>query len=155
MPLSNETSLVCDHEARYMVMPKSILYIVGRPSHRLQNILMSLNLNVRVSYIVKCSCPSKAPMGSSKPALLPSSIPTVVPNRHRDDRQANKGEHNAEGDFDTLGEAARVAGECGVAGLAAGLLGGVRAGLQASEERVRGIVQNVHRGKREHWRVVV
>jgi hypothetical protein len=84
--------------------------------------------NVSVT-IVKCSCPSETPMGCSKPALLPPSIPTVVPNRHRDDRQANKGEHDAEGDFDTLGEAAKVTGERGVAGLAAGFHGVISASL--------------------------
>jgi len=48
-----------------------------------------------------------------------------------------------------------VAVERGVARVAAGFLGCERAGLQAREERIGGIVQDVHSGKREHRRVVI
>ena len=45
--------------------------------------------------------------------------------------------------------------ERGVARVTAGFLGCVRAGLQAREEWIGGIVQDVHSGKREHRRIVI
>lgn len=67
------------------------------------------------------------------------SIPTVVPYCSCDDRKANKGEYDANGDFCALGEA-RVAGERGVTWFAARPLGGERASLQVREERIRGVI---------------
>lgn len=48
-----------------------------------------------------------------------------------------------------------MAVERGVARVAAGFLGRKRAGLQAREERIGGIIQDVHSGKREHRCVVI
>jgi hypothetical protein len=48
-----------------------------------------------------------------------------------------------------------VALERGVARVAAGFLGFERTGLQAREERIRGIIQNMHSDKGEHRRVVI
>lgn len=48
-----------------------------------------------------------------------------------------------------------VALERGVARVATGFLGFERASLQAREERIGGIIQYVHSGKREHGRVVI
>lgn len=48
-----------------------------------------------------------------------------------------------------------MAGKRIVARFAARLLGCVRASLQACEERIGRIIEDVHRGEREHGRVVI
>ena len=48
-----------------------------------------------------------------------------------------------------------MARERSVARFAAGLLGCKRASLQACEERIEGIIEDVHRGEREHRCVVI
>ena len=48
-----------------------------------------------------------------------------------------------------------MAVERGVARVAAGFLGRERAGLQAREIRIGGVIQDMHRGQREHRCVVI
>jgi hypothetical protein len=83
-----------------------------------------------------------------------SFAPIVVPRSRSDERRTNDGQRNSQGNFRGRGEA-RVTGERGVARVTAGFLGCERAGLQAREERIGGIIQDVHSGKREHRRVVI
>lgn len=80
----------------------------------------------------------------------------VVPRSRSNDRGANEGQHNSQGYFCTGREArARVAVERGVARVATGFVGCERASLQAREERIGRVIQDVHRGKCEHRGVVV
>lgn len=82
--------------------------------------------------------------------------PTVVEPCSRNDRATDERQHNSQCNFCALGETrTRVAVECGIARVAAGFQGCECAGLQAREERIGGVIQDVHRGKREHRRVVV
>ena len=52
-------------------------------------------------------------------------------------------------------EKAKVAGKRIVAQFPARLLGCARAGLQVCEERIGSIIEDMHRGEREHRRVVI
>lgn len=82
--------------------------------------------------------------------------PIVVPRSRSDDRRANEGQRNSQGNFCARGKArARVAVERSVTRVPAGFLGCERASLQPREERIGSVIQDVHRGEREHWRVVV
>ena len=83
-----------------------------------------------------------------------SFAPIIVPRSCSDERRANDGQRNTQGNFRSRGQA-RVTGEGGVARVATGFLGCKRASLQAREKRIRGVIQDVHRGEREHRRVVV
>lgn len=80
--------------------------------------------------------------------------PGVVPDSRGNDRTANDGYCNSQGSFYACGKAS-VAVERGVARDSAGFLGCERASLQAREERIGGIIQDVHCGECEHRRVVI
>lgn len=82
------------------------------------------------------------------------SEPKVVPRPHHDDPKANNRQNNTQSHLCTPGEA-RVAGEHGVTRFAAGLLCCERACLQACEERIGSIIEDVHSGEREHRCVVI
>jgi hypothetical protein len=82
------------------------------------------------------------------------SEPTVVPHPHHDDGNTNDGQYHSQGYLCTCGET-RAAGECGVARVPARLLGCECASLQAREERIGGIIEDLHRSESEHRRVVI
>lgn len=86
--------------------------------------------------------------------LTAPSEPTVVPRCRDDAGTANYGQHNPQGNFCARGKT-RVAGECIVARFPARLQGCVRTSLQACEEWIGGIIEDVHCSEREHWRVVI